>query len=199
MPDLESILSPIVSLEVTMKKFINVEELSRLIEADMSLQLIDVRSPGEYASGHLPRAINIPLEQADSRIDDLGQGPVALLCQSGARANMACEMLRHHHPNLLIVEGGTQAWIEAGKPVTGTNASRWSLERQVRFIAGLLVLTGSILAIAVSPVWVYLAMLVGAGLTFAGLTNVCGMALLLGKMPWNQPLSPSRFNKEITE
>ena len=180
-----------------MRQTITVEELSTLIESDNSLQLIDVRSPGEYASGHLPRALNIPLEQADSRIDDLGDGPVAILCQSGTRAGMACDMLKEHHQNLLVVEGGTQAWIQAGKPVIGTTGSRWSLERQVRLIAGLLVLVGAILAVTVNPVWTYLAMLIGAGLTFAGLTNVCGMALLLGKMPWNQPVKRVTDRKEV--
>ncbi len=180
-----------------MRQTITVEELSKLIESNDSLQLIDVRSPGEYATGHLPRAINIPLEQADSRIDDLRTGPVAILCHSGNRATMACDLLREHHPNLLVVEGGTQAWIRAGKPVTGATGSRWSLERQVRLIAGLMVLVGTVLALTVSPFWMYLAMFVGAGLTFAGLTNVCGMALILGKLPWNQPVKCSTVSKEV--
>ncbi len=170
-----------------MKQTITIDELSKLIETDSSVQLIDVRSPGEYASGHVPRALNIPLEQADSRLDDLGKGPVAILCQSGTRAEMACDLLREHHQNLLVVEGGTQAWIDAGRPLTGPAGSRWSLERQVRLIAGLMVLAGTILSLLMSPSWVYLAMFVGTGLAFAGLTNVCGMALLLGKLPWNQP------------
>lgn len=180
-----------------MRQTITVEELSKLIETDSTLQLIDVRSPNEYASGHLPRALNIPLEQADSRISDLGQGPVALLCHSGTRAGMACDLLRAHHPNLLVVEGGTQAWIKAGKPTAGGAVSRWSLERQVRLIAGLIILAGTILAVTISPAWVYLAMFVGAGLTFAGLTNVCGMALLLGKLPWNQPLPCSTKGEKV--
>jgi rhodanese-related sulfurtransferase len=180
-----------------MRKTINVQELCKLIETDNSLQLIDVRSPGEYASGHLPRAINIPLEQADARIDDLGNGPVAILCHSGNRATMASDMLREHHPNLLVVEGGTQAWIQAGKPVTAAVGSRWSLERQVRLIAGVIVLVGTTLAMTIGPAWTYLAMFVGAGLTFAGLTNVCGMALLLGKLPWNQPAKHSIPRKEV--
>lgn len=180
-----------------MRQTITVEELSKLIETDNSLQLIDVRSPGEYAAGHVPRAMNIPLEQADTRIDDLGDGPVAILCHRGNRANMACEMLRDHHPNLLVVEGGTQAWIQAGNPVTGAAGSRWSLERQVRLIAGLMVLLGTTLAMTVSTSWTYLAMFAGAGLTFAGLTNVCGMALLLGKLPWNKAATCSTPGKEV--
>jgi rhodanese-related sulfurtransferase len=180
-----------------MKKIITVEDLSRMIDSDAALQLIDVRSPGEYASGHVPQALNIPLEQADARIDDLGKGKVAILCHSGSRAQMACDLLSQHHPDLLVVQGGTQAWIQAGKPIVKGVSGRWSLERQVRLVAGLMILAGTILAVTVQPSWIYLAMFVGAGLTFAGATNQCGMAMLLGKLPWNQPAKCALPNKEV--
>lgn len=180
-----------------MKKIITVEDLSRLIDSDPALQLIDVRSPGEYAAGHVPRALNIPLEQVEARIDDLGDSKVAILCHSGARAQMACDLLTEHHPEVLTVQGGTQAWIQAGKPIVKGVSSRWSLERQVRLVAGLMILAGTILAVTVHPTWVYLAMFVGAGLTFAGATNQCGMAMLLGKLPWNQPAKCAVSNKEV--
>lgn len=180
-----------------MRQTITVEELLKLIDSDSTLQLIDVRSPGEYAAGHVPQALNIPLEQADARIDDLGKGKVAILCHSGSRAQMACDLLSQHHPDLLVVQGGTQAWIQAGKPIVQAAGSRWSLERQVRLIAGLMILAGTILAVTVQPAWVYLAMFAGAGLTFAGLTNICGMALVLGKLPWNQPAKCTVPNKEV--
>lgn len=167
------------------------------MESNPALKLIDVRSPGEYATGHVPQAANIPLEQVEMRLDDLGGGPVALLCQSGNRAGMACEILADHHSELLIVEGGTQAWIQSGKPVVASSCTRWSLERQVRLIAGLMILAGTILAVTVSPVWVYLAMFVGAGLTFAGATNICGMASLLALLPWNQPAKVKACPKEV--
>lgn len=170
-----------------MKQTISVSELQRLLSADPALQMIDVRSPAEYASGHVPRALNIPLEQVESRLGDLG-ARVAILCHSGNRANMACELLSAHHPDLLVVEGGTQAWIAAGNKVTAPErATRWSLERQVRLIAGLLVLSGTILSLTSAPGWIYLAMFVGGGLTFAGATNVCMMASLLAKLSWNRP------------
>ena len=169
-----------------MKQLITITELTELIEQNPALQLIDVRSIGEYNSGHVPRALNLPLEQVETRLADLGSGPVAILCQSGRRADIACKMLQAHHENLFVVEGGTNAWVQAGKPITSPVGSRWSLERQVRLIAGIMVLTGTVLSVSLSTSWVYLAMFVGAGLTFAGATNICGMALLLGKLPWNQ-------------
>ncbi len=169
-----------------MNKSINVTALKSLIQSHEPIQLVDVRSPGEYAAGHVPQAINIPLEQLEARFADFTEGQVAILCQSGTRAGMACEILKRHHDGLLLVEGGTQAWISAGLPVVSTTTSKWSLERQVRLLAGLIVLTGTILTATVGSAWIYLAMFVGAGLTFAGLTNICGMALLLGKLPWNK-------------
>lgn len=193
----ESFLDFRASSRVPMKQIITIEELSQWLETDTRLQLIDVRSAGEYASGHVPRAINLPLEQVESRIDDLHDGPVAILCQSGRRAKMACEFLTAHHSNLLVVEGGTQAWIAAGKPVTRPIGSRWALERQVRLVAGILVLIGTGLAISVNPNWLYLAMFVGAGLTFAGATNICGMASVLAVMPWNKTRAPEAMPREV--
>ena len=170
-----------------MSKTINATDLRKLIDVDPAIQLVDVRSADEFASGHVPRATNIPLEQLEGRLDDLG-GRVVVLCRSGKRASMACDLLRAHHDDLLLLEGGTQAWVEAGLPVTEpARRVRWSLERQVRLAAGIMVLIGTLMSLFVSPSWIYLAVFVGAGLTFAGATDLCLMASLLAKLPWNQP------------
>ncbi len=158
-----------------------------MIQGHEPLQLVDVRSPGEYASGHVPQAINIPLEQLEARFADFTEGNVAILCQSGRRAGMACDILKDHHDGLLLVEGGTKAWMDEGFPTVASVTNKWSLERQVRLGAGVMVLAGTILATLGFHAWIYLSMFVGAGLTFAGLTNICGMALLLAKLPWNRP------------
>jgi rhodanese-related sulfurtransferase len=175
---------------------ISVPELRAKLEAGQTIQLIDVRSPGEFAAGHVPGAINIPLEQIEVRLPDIQHAPIALLCQSGRRAGMACEVLAGHRPDLMVVEGGTQAWISAGLPIVSSAGASWPLERQVRLIAGLMVLLGTVLAVTVAPAWIYLAMVVGAGLTVAGLTGWCGMALLLAKLPWNRPQSCRPRGKE---
>lgn len=162
-------------------------ELKQKLEAGESMQILDVRSPGEFNAGHVPGAVNIPLEQVESRLADLrGSEPVVLVCQSGRRAEMCKELIEHHRDDLIVLEGGTSAWVKAGFETVGSSASRWAIERQVRLAAGLLVLTGTALSVFVNPSWVYLAMFVGAGLTFAGLTNVCGMAALFAAMPWNK-------------
>ena len=153
-----------------------------------SAQWVDVRSASEYAAGHVPGAVNIPLEQIEARLDDLGaERPVVLICQGGQRAAVAGGLLAPHLENMAVLEGGTKAWAEAGLPLVVNARTRWSLERQVRLGAGVLVLTGVLLAVLVNPAWVYLAGFAGLGLTFAGATDFCAMGILLGKMPWNRP------------
>lgn len=163
-------------------------ELHSRLAAGERLQLIDVRSTGEYAAGHVPGAMNLPVEQAEARLDDVSRtDPVVLVCQSGRRACLAHEALEAHRGMLLVLEGGTAAWTAAGLQIVSGLNSRWSLERQVRLAAGVLILAGSGLGLVLNPGWTWLAVVVGAGLTFAGLTDVCGMAALFAKMPWNRP------------
>ena len=150
-------------------------------------QLIDVRSPSEFASGHIPGAVNIPMDQVESRLADLSSTtPVVLICQMGKRARMTAALLEPCQLQLSILEGGTSAWMQAGLPIVRSIKSRWSLERQVRLGAGLLVLTASALTLLFDPRWLFLAAFIGLGLTFAGLTDVCPMAEILGRMPWNK-------------
>jgi len=149
--------------------------------------LVDVRSSSEFASGHIPGAINIPMEEIEARLDDLDLNlPIVLICQSGKRARMSSSLLEPCQRQITVLEGGTQAWIRAGFPVVASVRTRWSLERQVRLGAGLLVLAGVILALTANPLWVFLCGFVGLGLTFAGLTDICAMGIILGKMPWNR-------------
>jgi rhodanese-related sulfurtransferase len=149
--------------------------------------LVDVRSSSEFASGHIPGAVNIPMDQIEGRLGDLGENlPIVLICQAGTRARMTAELLRPCDRQIAVLEGGTKAWIAAGLPVIASVKTRWSLERQVRLGAGLLVLVGVVLALAMNPGWIYLCGFVGLGLCFAGLTDICAMGILLGKMPWNR-------------
>lgn len=89
--------------------------------------------------------------------------------------------------NVTDIAGGTAAWIQAGLPVEQSAGRKViSLERQVRIAAGSLVLLGVIFGFNLNYNWFYLSAFVGAGLIFAGLTDFCGMAILLGKAPWNK-------------
>jgi rhodanese-related sulfurtransferase len=169
-------------------KSVTIEELQEQLDQGGRFQMIDVRSPGEFAAGHIPCAVNLPMDQVESRLDDLHhQDPVLLICQSGRRATLTRELLRPHINELIVLDGGTAAWARAGLPLVRGTSMRWSLERQVRLAAGVLTAAGAALALTVAPLWALVPLATGAGLTFAGLTNRCGMAAVLGWMPWNQP------------
>ena len=165
------------------------QKLSELIQSGTAVELIDVRTPVEYREVHVGSARNVPLDQLNAAQFAAGRsiaGPLYVICRSGSRGKQACEkFLAAGYTNVVNVEGGTQAWEQAGLPVVrGKKAI--SLERQVRIAAGLLVLTGSVLGYFVSPWWIGLSAFVGAGLTFAGITDTCGMGMMLARMPWNQ-------------
>lgn len=169
---------------------VNVSELAQCCGAG-PVQLVDVRSPGEFASGHVPGAVNIPMEQVESRLGDLREGcRVVLICQSGSRARTVAEWLRAARPDVVCLEGGTAAWLRAGQPVVQSVNSRWSLERQVRLGAGVLMLIGVALGLGVSRGWLTLSVLAGLGLTMAGLTGFCPMAVMLARLPWNRVRQP---------
>ncbi len=112
--------------------------------------------------------------------------PVVLICQSGRRAGMTCELLKSRHSGLVVLEGGTQAWVDAEYPVVKSVSTRLPLQRQVQLGAGVLVLVGSILSLVVRPGWAAVPIFVGAGVFLAGATGWCGMAVILEKMPWNR-------------
>jgi rhodanese-related sulfurtransferase len=148
------------------------------------IAMLDVRSAAEFAIGHIPGAMNIPMEQIENRMADVPAGPLVMVCEAGKRAEIVAGWLGDQE-HLSVLEGGTRAWRNAEYPVVACAPCRWTLERQVRLIAGLIVLIATLLAVFLNPNWIYAAMFIGAGLTFAGVTNICGMGMLLAKMPWN--------------
>jgi rhodanese-related sulfurtransferase len=178
---------------------VTVTELNTRLSKGERFQLIDVRSPQEYAEGHVPGAMNLPMDQAEARLNDLQRhDPVVLICQSGRRAGMTCELLKAHHDGLVVLEGGTKAWIDASLPVVKTASTRLPLMRQVQIGAGSLTLMGTLLSLFVSRGWIGLALLVGVGLLLAGTTGFCGMAILLEKMPWNRPTAATSTKSTTT-
>ncbi len=174
---------------------ISPKELAELSSRKPNLELIDVRTPMEYQALHVSFARNVPLDQLNPAALMKGRNgtanePLYIVCQSGGRSRQACEaFLKAGYTNVINVEGGTKACEQAGLPlVRGKQVI--SLERQVRIAAGSLVLTGVTLGWFVHPIFFGLSAFVGAGLVFAGVTDTCGMGLLLARMPWNR-VSPS--------
>lgn len=162
------------------------DRLNQLLSADPTLPIIDVRTPLEFGEVHASHAKNIPLDTL-SPSEIPADRPVYLLCRSGQRATKAAEKIAAAgNPNAIVVEGGTLAWIDAGLPVIRGTKKVISLERQVRIAAGALVLTGFLLGWFIHPYFFILSGFVGAGLIFAGITDFCGMGLLIAKAPWNK-------------
>ena len=155
--------------------------------------LIDVRTPAEFGEVHVDIARNMPLDRLDAReVGTLAaDGPVYVICKSGTRSRMACEKLvAAGLERIASVEGGTAACVEAGLPVI-RGRKVMSLERQVRIAAGALVAFGAATAgLCPDPLWqkvgAGLAAFVGCGLVFAGITDTCGMGMLIARMPWNR-------------
>jgi rhodanese-related sulfurtransferase len=167
------------------------KQLAELCKGNGKLDLIDVRTPVEFREVHVEVARNVSLDRLDPAAlmqsrNGSNDEPLYLICRTGSRGRQACEkFLTAGFTNVVNVEGGTLACVESGLPVVrGKKAI--SLERQVRIAAGLLVLLGALLGWLVHPAFIGLSAFVGAGLVFAGVTDTCGMGLLLARMPWNQ-------------
>jgi rhodanese-related sulfurtransferase len=148
--------------------------------------VIDVRTPVEHREIHVPGAKHVPLADFDPKRHAGDQPIVYLMCKSGARARSAAEKcIAAGVTNVRVIEGGITACAEAGAPVR-RGKKGMTIERQVRAIVGGGVLTFTILGFALHPAFHAGAAFFGAGLLFAGLTDWCGLAILLAKMPWNR-------------
>ena len=182
-----------------MAENISPQELLDRLENN-SIRVIDVRTPREFSNLHIQNAENIPLDRLEATLLASSPGKDGLLyfiCQSGGRSKKACDsMLAAGFKKAINVDGGTVACEAAGLPVVrGRKAI--SLERQVRITAGLLVFAGVLLSAfsgidQIKLAGLFLAGFIGAGLVFAGITDTCGMGIVIAKMPWNQ--SPSSGN-----
>jgi rhodanese-related sulfurtransferase len=165
--------------------------LSSLREKNEAPALLDVRTPAEHAQIHVPGVHLVPLDRLDAtELEGVAgfskQTPVFILCHSGGRAKQAAEKLsRAGYQDCVVVEGGTSAWAASGLPVVRGTSKVIALERQVRIAAGAMVLSGVMLSQFVNPAFIWLAGFVGGGLIFAGITDWCGMGILISKMPWN--------------
>ncbi|MFG2648102.1 rhodanese-like domain-containing protein [Streptomyces sp. NPDC048436] len=154
--------------------------------------VIDVRTPGEYASGHLPGAHNIPLDHLHRALPELKatatRGELLMVCASGNRSATACAELADADIPASTLVGGTTAWAEQGHPMQASEAASgaWAMERQVRLAAGSLVVLGLAAGTRFRPAR-WLAAGIGAGLVYSAVSDTCGMAAVLGRLPHNRP------------
>ena len=163
--------------------------------------IVDVREYPEFARGAIPGAKLVPLGTLQRNAEEWNRGSrYVMVCKSGKRSEQTASTLQKiGFQNIAMLHGGTDAWISAGFPVQRGSSRVWSLERQVRVIAGTLILTLTIAGITISHWFLAATLFVGAGLTVAGVFDLCLMAKILGKMPWNQariehipPFEPQR-------
>jgi len=165
----------------------SVEQSHQERQADPSIPLIDVRTPAEYRSLHAQSALNHPMESLDLNTFPYPKDlPIHIICQSGGRSMKVCQQLEEAgFEKVVNVDGGTSAWDGANLPVV-SGKKAMSLERQVRIAAGSLVVIGAAVGHFVHPGGFALSAFVGAGLVFAGVTDTCGMGMLIARMPWNR-------------
>ena len=163
-------------------------ELRHLMSSGADVHLIDVRTAAEFESAHIPGSYHVPLDTLSEHRDEITRHltqPVVLICQSGNRAGQAGEQLATAGmDNVRILEGGVGQWTMVGGDINA-GGQKWGLERQVRLVAGSIVLLSVIASIFVRPLAV-IAAFIGAGLTFSAVTNTCGMAMVLSKLPYNK-------------
>ena len=150
--------------------------------------LVDVREPAEHAGERIPAARLVPLSTfAPAQVPVEPGKKLVLHCVMGQRSTQAGnKLLAAGFSEVYNLQGGIQAWKDAGYAVERSQHAPISLQRQVQIVAGSLVLVGTLLGAVVSPWFLVLSGFVGAGLTFAGITNTCGMAMLLARLPYNQ-------------
>ncbi|WAX77500.1 rhodanese-like domain-containing protein [Streptomyces sp. KMM 9044] len=158
------------------------------------LTVIDVRTPGEYAGGHLPGALNVPLGHIQRALPDIrhaaDRGDVLIVCASGARSENAGRILAENGVSAATLAGGTGAWAADGHELhrpEGAPRATWGMERQVRLTAGAIVLLGLLLGLVVHPAFQLLSAGIAGGLVFSALTDTCGMAAMLARLPHNRP------------
>jgi rhodanese-related sulfurtransferase len=172
----------------TMK--INATELQNSLQSGKNISLIDVRTPIEHEEMHIERSQLMPLDQLDPAAVKSASSSAeqcVLICRGGKRAEQAYQKLQAAGcSNLAILDGGVLAWEAKGLPLQRTERVVLPLMRQVQLTIGLLALTGSILAMTVHKNFALLPAFLGCGLTLAGSTGWCGLAILLSKMPWNK-------------
>ena len=167
---------------------IDSNRLRELRAEDPDARILDVRSGGEFETVHIPGSYNVPLDTLREHVRDLAsvEHPVVLVCQTGGRAAQSHENLTEAGKETLhILDGGIAAWEASGGDVVRGDISRWAMDRQVRLVAGSLVLAGVVASLAV-PGAKWIAGGVGAGLTYSAVSNTCAMAAVLGKLPYNR-------------
>lgn len=173
---------------------LNPSEVQNLLLSG-AIQLIDVRTPLEFESEHIESSKNIPLDELDKRAGEVRSNcQTVVICRSGTRAQRAAQLLVKNGLDIAVLKGGVVDWKNAGLKLK-EGKKRLSLERQVQLTIGLILLTSTAAGWTINKGWFIVPSFIGAGLTFAGLSGNCGLAMLLAKAPWNK-LDKDKLDKD---
>ena len=178
-----------------MNSDLNCKDSAALLEGGDGL-LVDVRTPAEYATACIPESLNAPLSDLPRLHEELRaharERRIVLVCRTGRRAKEARAVLgKRGMADCAVLEGGMASWTAEGRPLKEGKGGL-PLERQVRIAAGALVAIGVALGYWVHPGFLAIAGFVGCGLVFAGVTDTCGMGMMLARLPFNRVRSLDR-------
>ncbi|MGA1190861.1 MAG: rhodanese-like domain-containing protein [Bdellovibrionota bacterium] len=174
--------------EIQVGETIEASAAYEFLKNNEGCRVIDVREPSEFRGSHIEGALNIPLSKIECGESSLpSEGTLFICCQRGSRAEKACALSRSQSTTarLSVIKGGMNSWIQGGLPVEEDLSAPIALERQVQIVAGSFVVIGTVLGLLVHPGFFAISGFVGCGLIFAGITNTCGLALVLRKLPYN--------------
>lgn len=177
------------NLEQPTGSTVSAAELALALRGATPPRVLDVRTPIEYVGEHIANSLHVPLDSLEARIESLPSEPLVVVCRTGMRATTAAQILARKGRPARVMTGGMLAWRKAGLPVEEAPAPL-AIDRQVQLVVGSSVLVSVLLGVLVHPGFLGIAAFFGAGLTFAGATGTCGLALLLARMPWNQVAVP---------
>ena len=169
------------------------DELREQLESPTAPRVVDVRTPAEFETSHIPGSQNVPLDVLDEHTREIAEllnkhQEIVLVCRSGQRSTKAQNLLREAGlAGGRVLENGIVDWEGQGFGVD-RGTQRWELERQVRLVAGSVVLS-SVLGSVALPRLKWVAAAIGGGLTYAALSNTCAMATALSKLPYNRGAS----------
>lgn len=167
------------------------EALDAQLRRKSRLLIVDVRTPAEFESEHIPGAVNIPLAELPGKLPRIeADDQLILACRTDRRATAAAELLADKGFSPKVLTGGVAAWRNKNLALVEGKKSL-ALDRQVQLIAGSMILTGTLLGFFVDKFWLVLPLFVGAGLTYAGASGNCGLAMLLSRAPWNRSSAPA--------
>lgn len=153
--------------------------------------LIDIRDTDAWQLEHIQGALSLPFPCSESGV--LSHLPlmgkqVVFYCQTGQRTAALAARLKvmAHGAEVCMLKNGLNGWKKAQFITVFNPSLPLPLSRQVQMLAGFMIMAGVLLGSAFSYYFYFLPSLIGAGQIFAGVTGWCGMARLLGRLPWNR-------------